>query len=65
MLRNKLKSHSLANKLTPIRIRLERFLLDHSEGWLENRSDTEKLKEAQWQIERTIVQIDNIFNCNK
>jgi len=61
MLKNKSKSHALANKLTPMRIRLEKFLLDHSEGRLKDKSDHENLKKAIVLIEGTIAQIDDIF----
>jgi hypothetical protein len=61
MLRYRSKSHSLANKLTPMRIRLERFLLDYSDGRLKNKSDHETLKEAMVLIEGTIAQIDDIL----
>jgi len=61
MLKNKLKSHLFANKLTPIRVRLEKFLLDHSEGRLKNKSDHELLKMANNLIKGAINQIDYIF----
>jgi hypothetical protein len=61
MLRYNSKYHALANKLTPIRVRLEKFLLDHSNGCFKNKNDFEKLKEAKKLIAVTIVRIDEIF----
>ena len=63
MLKNKSRNskHGLANKLTPVRIRLEKFLLDHSEGRLKNKSDQDKLNEAIMLMEATIAQIDDIL----
>lgn len=64
MIKNKSKSHGLANKLTPMRIRLEKFLLDYSEGRIKDKSDLEILNEAILLIKRTIAQIDDIFEYN-
>ena len=63
MLKNKSKNirHTLANKLTPVRIRLEKFLLDYSEGRLQDRGDLQILKESIVLIKETIVQIDKIL----
>ncbi len=57
MLKNKPKNykHVLANKLTPMRIRLEKFLLDYSDGRLQNKSDHETLKEAIVLIKNSIA----------
>jgi len=63
MLKNKSKisMHGLANKLTPMRIRLEKFLLDCSDGRLKNKSDHDLLKMANEHIKSTIAQIDDIL----
>jgi hypothetical protein len=61
MLRNKSKSHSLANKLTPMRIRLEKFLLDYSDGRFKNKSNHGIINEAMALIEGTIARIDDIL----
>ena len=61
MLKHKSKRHGLANKLTPLRIRLEKFLLDHSDGRLKNKSEHEMLKEAIALIKGSIAQIDDIL----
>lgn len=61
MSENNSESHSLANKLTPMRIRLEKFLLDYSEGRLKNKSDGETLQKAIVLIEETIARIDDIL----
>lgn len=61
MLKNNSKKHALANKLTPMRIRLEKFLLDYSEGRFKNKKDHELLKEACVLIQGTIDQIDDIL----
>jgi hypothetical protein len=61
MLKDRSKSHALANKLTPMRIRLEKFLLDHSEGRLKSKSDQETLQQAIELIKSTIVEIDHIL----
>jgi hypothetical protein len=53
--------HGLANRLTPMRIRLEKFLLDYADGRFKNNSDHENLKKAMDLIRATIVQVDNIF----
>ena len=61
MLKDEAKRHGLANKLTPLRIRLEKFLLDYSDGRMKNKSDHETLKEAIGLIKETIAQIDDIL----
>jgi hypothetical protein len=61
MLKHKLNNHALANKLTPIRIRLEKFLLDHSDGRLKSKSDQETLQQAIELIKSAIAQIDDIL----
>lgn len=61
MLGNNLKIHILANKLTPLRIRLEKFLLDYSDGQFKNKSNYEILNEALKLIEGTINHVDDIF----
>lgn len=53
--------HSLANKLTFMRIQLEKFLLDDASGRLIEMNDKEKLKEAIELIDGTIDQIDAIW----
>ena len=63
MIKNKSISHSLANKLTLMRIQSEKFLLDNSGRKLKNKGDREKLKEAIALIEGTIAQIDDVFEC--
>jgi hypothetical protein len=61
MLKNESTRHGLANKLTPVRLRLEKFLLDNSNGRTKNMSDNEILKDAIILIEDTIAQIDDIL----
>jgi hypothetical protein len=61
MLKDKSKGHVLANKLTPMRIRLEKFLMDYSDGHLKNKNDHETLKDAIVLIKGTIAQIDEVF----
>jgi hypothetical protein len=61
MLKGKFKRHGLANKLTPMRIQLEKFLLDHSDGRLKSKSDHEILKGSFVLIKGTIAQIDDIL----
>jgi len=56
-----ISKHDLANQLTPMRVRLEKFLLDHSDGRLKNKSDQEVLNEAIVLIKGTIAQIDDIL----
>ena len=58
---SKIPRHELANSFTPIRVRFEKLLLDHSEGRLKHKSDGEILKEALALIKETIVQIDDIM----
>ena len=62
MLKVKSTKHGMANKLTPMRVRLEKFLLDYSDGRLQNKSDSEILKQSMKLIEETIVRIDDIFD---
>jgi hypothetical protein len=61
MLKDRSNSHALANKLTPVRIRLEKFLLDHSEGRLKSKNDQETLQQAIELIKSTIAGIDDIL----
>jgi hypothetical protein len=63
MLKNKSESfkHSLANKLTLMRIRLEKFLMDYSDGRMKNKSDQAIQKQTIVLIQNTIAQIDNIL----
>ncbi len=61
MLKDKTNSHGLANKLTPMRIRLEKFLLDYPDVQWKNKDERETLKEAIFLIKKTVVQIDDIF----
>lgn len=53
----------MANHLTPMRVRLEKFLLDYSDGRFKKKSDKEILKKALILIKGTIAQIDDIFEC--
>ncbi len=63
MLKDRSKNHSMANHLTPMRVRLEKFLLDYSDGRFKKKSDKEILKKALILIKGTIAQIDDIFEC--
>lgn len=61
MSRNRSQRHSLANKLTPIRVKLEKFLLDHSDGLMKRKSDQMIVNDAVVLVQRIIAQIDEIL----
>ena len=51
----------MANKLTPIRVKLEKFLLDHSDGLMKRKSDQMIVNDAVVLVQRIIAQIDEIL----
>ena len=58
---DKFKDHAIANKLTPMRISLEKFIMDYLDLRFKDRCDKQILNEAIVLMQETIVQIDDLY----